>query len=316
MSSTIHSRRNKAQSLAQGFAERDLRRRLQWGPGPVELKPPGAGGKSLVYLLRAPAGDRAVLYLFPKWRPWRDTVEALRFGAKHSLPIPRLLDAGSPWLDYPRHRHFFLTTDFAEGRHLTGLDWSNDTIDVLASTLARLHAVESPRPGKIRRPASGSLRDDWRRSVRSRIDQARRAAAGFDPASLDPIDAWFTRTIDALPEPSRFQLCHHHLFADDIILDPSGDKMTVIDCANLQFSRASRDLACVRRGLFPDRPDLASEFLERYFRRFPPASRADWEPEIPLFEAFYVLGKLRHAAKRTALGVEYLHQLRLICGLA
>jgi len=311
----IQKKRAAARPAAAAYADRVLRPALKWRSGPVEVSPVKDGQNSLVYFLHAPDQPPAVLYLSSRRRLWEDTRDALALGGQHDLPIPRLLHAGRGLADRLMLGHYFLVTDFAPGTNLRKMSWDTHAIDALARAVAALHHVESDRWGKPRRLRSRSIREDWRLSVDSRLDSIRKHPKAVPPELAERISRWLHDQLDRLPEPTRYQLCHHHLFGDDIIFDPDTGRMTLLDCSDLQFSRASRDLACVHEGMFAHRPEQRTEFLKAYFAHFSPAIRDEWEREIPFFEGFYLLIKIRNALKQRIRREYFLTRMKALCGI-
>lgn len=304
--------RGKLVPVAMAYAERHLRTLLNLGRHTLEVHPAARGSKSLVYFLRCDGSCRAVIYLYDDPREWKENCAALRLGKTHNLPMPRLIHARKPppwrWSNgFPA-----LATDFAEGGTLNHIEWTPPRVELLATTLKRLHALESPKWGPPGRPGGGPYRDSLRKSVTSRLRKIRRSPSAPPPCDINAIEAFFDREFSRLPEPRTFQLCHHHLAPDDLILSTDESRMTILDCATIEYSRAARDLASVHQAILTDSTAPWGEFLEAYFRGCPAPHRQRVESEIPLFSAFFLLVKLRNQVEGPR-GAGYLQRLLTLC---
>jgi hypothetical protein len=304
--------RKQALPFAMRYAEKTLRPALKLGDTPIEVQTARGGTNSLVYFLACEGNRRAVIYLHDDPNDWRDTCDALKLGAREALPIPRLLHSRPgpllPW----KKGYAMLATDFAEGRTLMNLEWDAPRIELLADTVARLHGLESDRWGKMRRLRSDPLLSSLERGIRKRIEKIRHHRSAPNGRILDVIENFFDRQLSDIPEPSNFQLCHHHLFGDDLIISPDEKSITILDCPGVQYSRASRDLASIRQGFFPYEADHWQHFLNAYFGHFPAKTRLEWEREIPIYNAFYLLIKFRNHLGRAKQSM-YLERLLSAC---
>lgn len=309
------SRRKKRLPLAQAYAESHLRRILDLGSTPISVDVAVGGRNSLVYILTAGERRRAVIHLLESRNEWRDTRFSLELGEERNLPIPRLLHVRRRGFLGLGPKYWLLTTDFAEGEMLHKLLWSEVRLKLLADTVARLHAVESDVWGKPRRPRRKPLMNALGGSIVRRLHAIRKHPGGPGDPFMNRLDAFFRKEISSLPEPATFQLCHHHLFGDDMILAPDETGITLLDCSSLQYSRAARDLAAICEGFFPGEEALEAQFLDAYFRNFSTDTRREWERELPLFRALHVLTKFHRQLGRKA---ESRHRSRLqeVCGLS
>lgn len=311
----IRRKRRDARPRARKYATTTLRQALDLPSAKLRLDPARGGTNSLVYILGIDGRPGAVVYLLTRYKNWCDMRDALLLGAAHDLPLPRLLHAeGSP-LSSLRGRYQFLTTDFAEGSQVNHVPRTPALIELMAGTLARLHARDSDCWGKIRRPQTGPITGDWRGTIAKRMNGIRHHPQAPEPRLLDGIQAWFDHQLASLPEPRRFQLCHHHLAGDDMLVSPDASRITLIDCGDLQYSRAARDLACIRQGILLDDAKSWALFLDRYFAHFPRTVRPEWERELPLFEALYLLFKVRSGLGKKR-HPHFLQRLLRVCGLA
>lgn len=310
----LKKKRRDARPRAKKYATEALAPSLGFTPETMRLVPATGGSNSLAYILKVDNQPRAVVYLSRRYRNWCDMRDALELGAAHNLPLPRLLhSAGSP-INSLRGRFQYLATDFAEGDPLHRSERSAAVVDLMADTLARLHSLQSASWGKPRRLQTGSIREDWRSTIAKRIAGIRSHREAPVDRLIDAVETWFDSQLRDLPEPRSFQMCHHHLAGDDMLLAPDLSRITIIDCGDLQYSRAARDLAAIRETFFPDvHPDWP-RFADRYFSHFPRPVRAEWERELPLFTALHYLFKVRSRLGRRR-APEFLTRLAAACGL-
>lgn len=246
-----------------------------------------------------------------------------RFGGRSGGPAGG--NSGEPYV--------YLVAEFAPGSDLASVideakNGDNETdsarwdfVVPLAKAVAQLHSARNPRWGKPGRLKRSSIREDWRSSVESRLKDILNAgtrgerpaegrAKGVGKSDVDRMRPWFVATIDRIDEPIEFNLCHHHLAADDILYDAESGRITIVDCASLQFSRAARDLAALRLGLFEGADQTWALFSKSYDAASPGREMKRLADELRFFEAFYLLVKLRSAIgspERFAARLEALH---------
>ena len=84
-------------------------------------------------------------------------------------------------------------------------------------------------------------------------------------------------------------------FTDLALYDTETDRVWLIDCGDLQFARASRDLANFQPFM---KSWIATEeahrrFIEAYLSHSPPSRREELQRERAFFEAFLILSRLR-----------------------
>ena len=97
-----------------------------------------------------------------------------------------------------------------------------------------------------------------------RIEKIRPELNEKNCARMDRIKYLLTELLDSFDPPREFQLCHHHLAPDDMLFDPKSNRVTLIDCANLQYSRAGRDLAAIKFWMFQENAEAWKKFLGEY----------------------------------------------------
>jgi len=289
---TIGAKRAAVQGAAERYAERVLRPVLRWGSAPLTITPPPGGKRSILFFVRPTGFDPVVVHAFTLLKRRNVLRDALRVRDRYDIPIPRLLYSGCNWIEKLTFRYSFLATEFAPGEPLPDGTPGGPLRHALADALATLHSVRNSRwggPGNLHR---GPLKDDLARSIGRIINQLR------DVQQLAPsvpeIENWFSSTLAKLSEPREFQLCHNNLAADDVHYEPKTGRVMLVDCAGMEFSRASRDLAAVHDTMFGGDDGAWDESLERYLAASPPERRREYDAEGSFFEAYFHLRKLRN----------------------
>ena len=164
--------------------------------------------------------------------------------------------------------------------------------------LARLHGAERSDYGlPRRRPRRKPYAADMQRAVKRRLRELASRTSEIKPETITALSAKLLEHLKRLESLDAFQLCHHHLYSDDILYDPAENRTTLIDCGGLQFSRAARDLAAIR--LMPwMTPEAWQEFSATYFEKSKESRSLEYEREGPFFEIFIWLSRARNTILR------------------
>ncbi len=290
MVSNIHSRRSRALETVTSYTERTLRRALGWGDAPLEIEVPKRGSTSLVYLIRPEGKPGAALYAIKDRRELRMLESALRTATSCGAPVPKLLHADANWITRFSRGYFFLACSLAPGECMRRDESDDAQLKAMATALAKLHSIEENYWGKPIKPRRSGIHADWSEGIERLRSALMRDAAMKDHAT--EIRDYFHRSLEKMEEPKRFQLCHHHLAPVDMLYDASSQSVTLIDCVNLEFSRAARDLASVRWDCFPNDEKSFDAMLKHYYSQISPAIREGYERERYFFEGFFHLRKV------------------------
>lgn len=314
MTKPILERRRAALDAVRRYVDGPARRlwNVNAGTNSVDVTIPESGMNSLVYFVALDGETRAVVHAFKKTAKRRRLADGLCLAERHDLPVPKILDAGLSAIQHVRFGYCFLMTQFMQGRQLEYGPLTREQIAPMAEALSRLHGVTSKRWGKPGELSASPIRESWRGTVEKRLHLFRVAAPDLDPARVEHLATWFKCVLDELPEPGEFQLCHHHLGPDDMVFDEATGRIYFVDCDALQFSRASRGLATIRRIFFDGEDSNWTEFLNLYCSGLPSTDRSALEREIKFFMAFHLLGKMCHAnreSEKSTLQREHLFRL-------
>jgi hypothetical protein len=290
MASDVQSRRRAMADIVLRFAIKTWNPPRSRDDPSLEIVVAPGGGKSLVFFIKRGAQYLAAVHAFETTADARRFSGALRLAHHHNLPAPKLLYDGSNFLSYAKNGGIFVVSEFIYGETLNRASISPDCAGLLARSLGAFHNVESDKWGKPIALENGSIKSDWSRSAERRLKKS-----GIPQGKeLSALKNWLAEKLGSIEEPNRFHLCHHHLAADDMIHDAARDRVVLIDCGSLQFSRAARDLAAVKLELFEDREEAWMKFLDAYFAQRVAADRPAEQREIEFFLVFLLLGKLRH----------------------
>ena len=172
----------------------------------------------------------------------------------------------------------------------------------VARALAKLHSVQREYWGEIKgRRKARSYGETMKRAIEKRLGRLGDSPERFPGGQIEALREWFLERVEALADAKSFQLCHHHLHGDDIIYDPKMGRITIIDCASLQFSRASRDVSNLAEMAWMGDAQERNEFLEYYFSCSPDERRSEYKVEGPLYTAFHLLNQLYRLVRKSGI---------------
>jgi hypothetical protein len=293
-------KRRNAKALDPAYVAGPLAALLEQAGGEARIQRlEGATNAYVARVTFASGLDTAV-----RWWPW---VKAKRKGAEHAhlagllacheIPIPEFLAHDDSPATRRRHGGEATAERFIEAPAFDP-PWPTEDIAALADLAARLHAVDSPGPGKPWRPVNEQsdlaayLAERWEKC----FALARRGLAMDGPeasAAEDLLDQ-SRRWVSGL---KSFELVHGDLSTRNLFRRGPG-ALTLCDFGAMAFGCFERDLAVLEAGMFGVRSEVFATFLEHYFAQSPPGRAERWEGRRAFFLAFHHLEKAYSNVRR------------------
>ncbi|HUT24755.1 MAG TPA: hypothetical protein VM492_10465 [Sumerlaeia bacterium] len=277
------------------------------------------------------SGRRVVL------RGFGDPAKSLRYTSAmdycrgKTLPVPSLLATDTGWRTRLRFGQGFCIEEFIEGAVYAHTDRTPAQAEAVVRAVASIHSETAPYWGPIRR-GSMQIRNprSYREYLRKHVGRLIRDIAKQGGLSADPVAAgepaavgdgqngeraplasfvslaelegwgrWFEERIHAMEEPGAFNLAHHHLAADDVMIAPDNATATLLDNGSLQFGNFVQDVEDALAFLAPHAPEWRARLLTLYMERQThlPAD-ADYDAASEVFRAERHLKRLRRSARR------------------
>ncbi len=303
----IEARRKIAFAATEKFSNSILRAQMGWGDSPISMTAPTEGNHTVLFFVGPDAGPRVLLRVFEDAAERLQHRQALQIGHAFDLPIPRIIYPGGSFLEKMRRGYYFFATSMAPGSNVDQQPSTVESRRAVARATAKLNSVErefAGLPGE--KKSSRSFGKRMVMMVEHRLRVVEKFPADLGEKKVQKIKDWFSGQADYYDRLDRFQLCHMHLHCNDILYDAASDTCTIIDCVDLEYNRACRDLANFEDSEWMGGADNWQDFLETYLAESPESRRAELEVEAPYYKAYRCLVRLSKYAKQQKENVFYL----------
>lgn len=254
-----------------------------------EISAPAYGLKSYLLLVHPRGADSFVLRCEDDPARAEDAVLACELAAARDLPAPRVRHHDVTRRHFREHGFGVVVENFVRGEHLTAGRVGDARLRDLGAALARLHAVENSRWGRIRRPHSRSV-FDW--FVLPRVSDRLRTLAANDP---DFRHEWREGILEWTKSRRRrwrggppFALTHGNVNTGNVVFAADGARF--LGYKSMRFGCPERDLVAGFDFFCADESEEAI-LRESYLAAAPAERRESLEASEPLFRVWHHLAR-------------------------
>lgn len=276
-----------------------------------EILLPQWGSKTLAVILQLESGQRLFIRLY---RPGqrreaeknRDITQLL---LDNGVSVPKLLG----YADMPkRYYSIMLIEQYVESKPVVPEHYTPELTAQLATQLAQLHSIRSPRWGQPPNPSKKSGFGSYIiRHVMNRVKRIRKHGVLKPLQNGKDVASQLRQWKRLLNDIERYNLTHDKIPGRNVILSSDGT-LYFIDFPTAYYSFFAKDLVSFHHRYCADDDEKIRTFDAVYFEKMLPEDKTHFDRLYPFYDAWFHLSRCAEncnaAQKCLRAGEDYGHQ--------